>query len=99
MVSVLCCCANGSGTSLLMSMALEKAIKAQGYTQIEKVKHGSINEAKNIAVNYDIVFCPKDFTGLFAEAAEKGVRIIGLDNVMSDKEMTEKLAECGMELK
>ena len=99
MASILCCCANGSGTSLMMAMTLEKVIKAQGCTKITKTHHCSLSEGKNTSMNYDIVMCPQNFTNMFEEAAKKGVTIIGLRNVMSAKEMTEKLENCGVELK
>jgi len=99
MASVLCCCANGSGTSLMMSMTLDKVIKAQGYTKINKTHHCSISEGKNTSVNYDIVLCPKNFTNMFDMAEKKGVKIVGLKNVMSPQEITEALENCGVELK
>ena len=38
MVSILACCANGTGTSLMMGMTLDKIIRTQGY-KIEKTGH------------------------------------------------------------
>lgn len=99
MASILCCCANGSGTSLMMAMTLEKVIKAQGYTKVNKTHHCSLSEGKNTSMSYDIVMCPQNFTNMFEAAAQKGVTIIGMRNVMSAKEMTEKLEACGVDLK
>lgn len=99
MASILCCCANGSGTSLMMNMTLEKVIKAQGYTKVTKTHHCSLSEGKNTSVSYDIVLCPQNFTHMFDAAAAKGVKVIGMRNVMSQKEMTDKLAKCGVDLK
>ena len=45
MVSILACCANGSGTSLMMAMTLEKVIKTQGY-KVDRTNHCSISEGK-----------------------------------------------------
>ncbi|XME01751.1 PTS sugar transporter subunit IIB [Lachnospiraceae bacterium C1.1] len=98
MVSILACCANGSGTSLMMSMTLDKVIATQGY-KVSKTHHCSLSEGKNTSVNYDIVLCPQNFTSMFADAEKKGVKVIGLKNVMSQKEMTEKLETCGADLK
>ncbi|MGN1381758.1 MAG: PTS sugar transporter subunit IIB [Eubacterium sp.] len=96
--SILCCCANGSGTSLMMAMTLEKVIKAQGY-KVPKHQHCSLSEGKNTSLQYDIVLCPQNFVNMFDAAAKKGVKIIGMRNVMSVKEMTEKLENCGIDLK
>ncbi len=64
MVSILACCANGSGTSLMMAMTLEKVIKTQGY-KVDRTNHCSISEGKQ----------------------------------MSQNEMTEKLENCGIDLR
>ncbi len=99
MASILCCCANGSGTSLMMAMTLEKVIKQQGYSKVTKTHHCSISEGKNTSVGYDLVLCPQNFVNMFKMAEDKGVKIVGLRNVMSAKEMTEKLENCGIDLK
>ena len=98
MVSILACCANGSGTSLMMSMTLDKVISAQGY-KVSKTHHCSLSEGKSSSSNYDIVLCPQNFMSMFADAEKKGVKVIGLKNVMSQQEMTEKLESCGAELR
>ena len=98
MVSILACCANGSGTSLMMAMTLDKAIKAEGW-KASKTHHCSLSEGKNTAVNYDIVLCPLNFTNMFKDAEAKGVKVVGLKNVMSQKEMTEKINATGLNLK
>jgi PTS system ascorbate-specific IIB component len=98
MASILACCANGSGTSLMMAMTLEKAIKAEGW-KVTKTHHCSLSEGKNTAVNYDIVLCPLNFTNMFKDAEAKGTKVIGLKNVMSQKEMVEKINASGVNLK
>ena len=35
----------------------------------------------------------------FADAAAKGTKVIGLRNVMAQREMTEALMNCGIDLK
>ncbi|MEE3487202.1 MAG: PTS sugar transporter subunit IIB [Bulleidia sp.] len=97
-VSVIVCCANGSGTSLMAAMTLEKAAKAEGW-KLTKTHHCSLSEGKNAAMQYDIVLCPQNFTNMFAAAAAKGTTVIGLRNVMSQKEITEKMNACGRDLK
>lgn len=98
MISILACCANGSGTSLMMKMTLEKCIKSLDM-KVSKQHHCSLSEGKNTAVNYDVVFCPLNFKDMFKDAEAKGVKVIGLKNVMSQKEMEEKLIATGFNLK
>ena len=98
MVSILACCANGSGTSIMMSMTLDRVINAQGY-KVSKTHHCALSEGRSTAQNYDIVLCPQNFTHMFAEAEAKGVTVIGLSNVMSGDEMTEKLESCSIDLR
>lgn len=98
MVSILACCANGSGTSLMMKMTLEKCIKNMDL-KVSKQHHCSLSEGKNTATNYDIVLCPLNFKDMFKDAEAKGVKVVGLKNVMSQKEMEEKLLETGLNLK
>lgn len=98
MISILACCANGSGTSLMMKMTLEKVIKSLG-VKTSKVHHCSLSEGKNTSINYDVVFCPLNFKDMFKDAEAKGVHVIGLKNVMSQKEMEEKLIATGVDYK
>ncbi len=98
MVNILACCANGSGTSLMMAMTLEKVIKQEGW-KVGKCDHTSLSEGKNTSMNYDLVLCPQNFTNMFAAAQAKGVQVVGLRNVMSAKEIKEKVEATGLNLK
>jgi PTS system ascorbate-specific IIB component len=98
MVSILACCANGSGTSLMMRLTLDKVISSCGF-KVEEVRHDSIAEGKKIAHRYDIVLCPLNFVDMFADAVAQGSKVIGLKNVMAQKEMTEALENCGIDLR
>ncbi|KRN90347.1 PTS sugar transporter subunit IIB [Ligilactobacillus ceti] len=89
---VLVSCANGSGTSLMMMRTAEKALKELGF-KITNINHCSISEGKNSAKNYDVVFTPTTFVNMFENAAKKGVRVIGIKNPMSVKEIQEKVEE------
>ncbi len=82
----------------MMAMTLEKVIKTQGY-KVDRTNHCSISEGKQIAGNYDIVLCPLNFVSMFSAAADNGAKVIGLRNVMSQNEMTEKLENCGIDLR
>ncbi len=93
-LKILVSCANGAGTSMMMKMRTEKAVKDLGL-RVEKIHHCSISEGKSQATQYDIVLCPLNFVDMFSDAAKKGVSIIGIKNVLSDKEIGQKLTEAG----
>ncbi|GFH42442.1 PTS ascorbate transporter subunit IIB [Lactococcus hodotermopsidis] len=87
---VLVSCANGSGTSLMMKRSVEKAMKAAG-VPITNIHHCAISEGKSTAAQYDVVFCPLNFMNMFDGAKAKGVTIVGVKNVMSPKEIQERI--------
>ncbi len=87
---VLVSCANGSGTSLMMKKSVEKALKELGFT-ITSIHHCAISEGKSTASQYDVVFCPMNFLNMFESAEKKGITVIGVKNVMSAKEITERV--------
>lgn len=89
---VLVACANGSGTSLMMKKSVEKALKELGF-HITNIHHCAISEGKSTATQYDVVFTPMNFLGMFDNAKKKGVTIVGVKNVMSAKEVTERVNE------
>lgn len=89
---ILISCANGSGTSLMMMRSAEKAMKELGIA-ITKIHHCSISEGKSSAGQYDVVFTPVNFLGMFDQAVKNGVTVVGIRNVMSHKEISEKFTE------
>ena len=97
MAKILACGANGSGTTMMMRLTLDKVIASCGF-KVEEVHHDSIMEGRKTADRFDIVLCPLSYTDMFAEAAAKGTKVIGLNNVMAQKEMTEALENCGIDL-
>ncbi len=98
MATILATCANGAGSSLLMKMAVEKVVKELNMN-VTKIHHCSIAEGKSSAKNYDIVFCPLNFLPMFSDAAQKGVPVIGLKNVMSADEIKKNILELGLDQK
>ena len=95
MLNIMVCCANGSGTSLMMKMTADKVVKALNI-KVGKMHHCSLSEGKSAATQYDIVFCPLNFIDMFKDAEKKGTKVIGLKNVLSKVEMEQKLKESGM---
>jgi PTS system ascorbate-specific IIB component len=95
MLNILVACANGAGTSLMMKMTTEKVIKALDL-KVGKLHHCSLSEGKSAATQFDVVFCPLNFISMFKDAEAKGVKVIGLKNVLSQAEMEQKLKESGL---
>ena len=87
---VLVSCANGSGTSLMMKRSVETAMKTLGI-KMTSIRHCSISEGKGQAANYDVVFTPLNFVKMFDGAKAKGITIVGVKNVMSAKEIQERI--------
>ena len=87
---ILVSCANGSGTSLMMMRSVEKAMKELN-VPITKIHHCAISEGKVQLANTS--FYASQFLNMFTQAEKKGVTVIGIKNVMSVKEISEKFAE------
>lgn len=91
-MNILVSCANGSGTSLIMMKSVEKSMKKLGIP-VSKINHTSIAEGKSTASQYDAVFTPLNFVDMFEDAAKRGVTVVGVKNVMSDKEITQRIVD------
>lgn len=88
MVKILTACGNGMGSSMVIKMKVENALRQLGITDFESASC-SIGEAKGLASGYDIVIASEHLVGEL-EGRTKG-SIIGLDNLMDDNEIKEKL--------
>lgn len=95
MLNILVACANGAGTSLMMKMTMQKVVTSMEL-KVGKLHHCALSEGKSAATQYDVVFCPLNFVNMFKDAQAKGVKVIGLRNVMSAPEMEQKLKESGV---
>lgn len=94
MVKVIAACGNGMGSSQMIKMKIEKVFKKLG--QEVQIEHNSVGAATSMATNFDAVFVSLNFVEQFSKAAEKGVKIIGLKNLLSEKEIEEKILESGL---
>ncbi len=45
---------------------------------------------------YDVVFTSSAFVGQFKNASDRGIPVIGMMNVMSEKEALEKIKDAGL---
>lgn len=94
-MSFLVCCANGAGSSLMMKMTMQKVLDKVGLKP-GKVHHCALSEGKSAAAQFDVVFCAQNFANMFKDAEKKGTKVIGLRNIMSQKEIEDKLRENGI---
>ena len=90
MLKVLTACGNGMGSSMVIKMKVQNALRGLGQSDFE-VASCSVGEAKGLAANYDIVIASVHLISEL-EGRTKG-KLIGLDNLMDDKEITAKLSE------
>jgi PTS system ascorbate-specific IIB component len=74
----------------MMKRSVEKAMKAAGIP-ITNIHHCAISEGKSTAAQYDVVFCPLNFVSMFDNAKAKGVTVVGVKNVMSAKEIQDRV--------
>ena len=91
-MKVLTACANGSGTSLMLLRTVKSTLEKMGYN-ITQADHTSISEAKGIARNYDVVFTSIPFINMFDEVKKRVGEVIGIKNVISAKEVEDKINE------
>ncbi|MFK5281398.1 PTS ascorbate transporter subunit IIB, partial [Lacticaseibacillus paracasei] len=56
-------------------------------------EHTNLAEGKSTAKQYDMVFTTTNFVDMFKDAQSKGVQVIGVKNVMSDKEVEQHVRE------
>ena len=94
MATVLVACANGAGSSLMMKMAAQRAFD-QLNIPITNIHHCALAEGVSSANQFDIIFVAQNFLDMYDDAVKNGARVIGLRNIMSDKEMIEKMQEAG----
>ena len=91
MLKVIAACGSGMGSSQIIKMKIEKVFKKLNIPV--EIHHSSISEAKSMASQYNVVFCSEALKNNFTGAAAKGVVIIGLRNLLDEKEMETKVIE------
>lgn len=83
---IMCFCGSGLGTSFMMEMNCKKALKALNITGVEVI-HTTIDDVMPGAA--DLFICGADLL----PKAESAGKAIGLNNMISMDEITEKLKE------
>ena len=87
-LKVIAACGSGMGSSQIIKMKLEKAFKKLGVDA--DIYHTNVGDAKSQANNYDVVFCSESLVGTFTDVK---ATVIGLKNLLSEKEMSDKIKE------
>lgn len=92
MIKVLVACGCGMGSSRLIKMNCSKVLKSMGVEH--DIYHTSIDEAKSIAHDYDLIVVAENFVKSFK--VKPGTIVLGLKNLMNKKELETKLKESGI---
>ena len=92
MLKVLVICANGTGTSLMMQEKAQISLIKLGVENLE-IEHSDLNN--NNLEKYDLIFCPINFIDQFKHVEDKGIKLIGIKNILSEAEFKQKLEESG----
>ena len=92
MLKVLVACGCGMGSSQLIKSNCAAVLKKMGIENT--VYHTSIDEAKTIAHDYDLIVVGENFVKSFKP--KEGTIVVGLKNLMNKKELESKLQECGI---
>lgn len=88
---IMCCCGSGIGSSLMIRLNVEKVLKQMGKSNIEVV-HSTTSDAQPGAADIFVV------GGDLADFVENLPHKIVLQNIISAKELQEKLAKMFEEL-
>ena len=91
MLKVLAVCGNGMGTSMIMKMKVGNVLKRLNIDAI--VDSCSMGEAKSAIGNYNLILAS---IHIAKELDASKTKIIGLQNLLDEKELEEKLRENGI---
>lgn len=94
MLKVIAACGSGMGSSQIIKMKLQKVFKKLGLQA--EIYHTNVGDARSQANNYDIVFCSESLVGQFKSTK---AMVIGLKNLLSEAEMTEKIQAANIQNK
>lgn len=83
-MKILVLCGNGLGSSFMMELNVKKVLKELG--KEAEVNHTDLTTAKTMSA--DIFIGAKDIMDNFTR---EGAKLIGLENIVSVKELKEKL--------
>lgn len=93
-MKVLAACGSGMGSSQIIKMKISNVFRKLNIPL--EIHHCAVSEAKSLAKQYDVVFCSQALLDVFNGLDLPNTKLIGLQNLLSEKEITEKLAENGI---
>lgn len=88
---VLVCCANGMASGQILIMSLEKAFKDLGI-KVECINHCMLSEVEAYEDSCNMIVCSVHFVHTLSYIQEKGIPVIGIQNLMSLQEVEEKIS-------
>ena len=87
--NVLACCGAGNGSCQLVALKVRRVFQKLDLKINLEVNTVSVGKA--IGHNFDLIFCNQALEASFADAKKRGAYVIPLKNIMSEKEIEEKL--------
>ena len=90
-MKVLAACGRGMGSSQIIKMKITNVFKKLNIPL--EIHHCAVSEAKTLAPNYDVVVCSNSLLDVFKNVDQSKTKIIGLKNLLSEKEIEEKVRE------
>lgn len=91
MVKVLAACGSGMGSSQIIKMKITNVFRKLNIPM--EIHHCAVSEAKSIARQYDVVFCSKALLDVFDGVDLPNTKIVGLQNLLSEQEITDRVKE------
>ena len=85
---ILACCGCGNGTCQMLAMTIRKVCKKLDVTAIVEPAPASVGISQSS--NYDVIVCNQGLVSSFKKAQENGTPVIGLKNIMSEAEISDK---------
>lgn len=89
-MKVLVACGAGMGSSQIIKLKAEKVLKELGVDY--NITHTSIEEARSMAKSYDLVIVNERFVNTLPS----GSKVVGLKNLLDEKELKDKLEAIGI---
>ena len=90
-MKVLAACGSGMGSSQIIKMKITNVFKILNIPF--EIHHCAVSEAKTLAPSYDVVVCSNSLLDVFKNVDQSKTKIIGLKNLLSEKEIEEKVRE------
>jgi len=90
-MKVLAACGSGMGSSQIIKMKITNVFKKLDIPL--EIHHCAVSEAKTLASSYDVVVCSNALLDVFKNVDQSKTKIIGLKNLLSEKEIEEKVRE------